>query len=309
MRAALFPGQGSQAVGMGRALYEGSAAAREVLERAEAVLPGLLELMFEGPEETLTLTENAQPALLAVGYAAYAAYREAGGPEPAAAAGHSLGEWTAHVAAGTLALEDALRLVRLRGRYMQEAVPVGEGAMAAVLKLPLDAIEEALRGLEGVWVANLNTPAQTVISGRREAVEEAARRLKEKRARVVFLNVSAPFHTPLMAPAAEKLAGEVAAVSFRDPAFPVYANVTARPVTQGEEARRLLIEQITAPVRWVEVTQALYAAGVRTFLEFGVGNVLTGMVRRILEGVRAQPVTAPEEAREVAEWACRRPRW
>ena len=301
MRAALFPGQGSQAVGMGRALYEGSAAAREVLERAEAVLPGLLELMFEGPEETLTLTENAQPALLAVGYAAYAAYREAGGPEPAAAAGHSLGEWTAHVAAGTLALEDALRLVRLRGRYMQEAVPVGEGAMAAVLKLPLDAIEEALQGLEGVWVANLNTPAQTVISGRREAVEEAARRLKEKRARVVFLNVSAPFHTPLMAPAAEKLAGEVAAVSFQDPAFPVYANVTARPVTQGEEARRLLIEQITAPVRWVEVTQALYAAGVRTFLEFGVGNVLTGMVRRILEGVRAQPVTAPEEAREVAE--------
>ena len=286
---------------MGRALYEGSAAAREVLERAETVLPGLLELMFEGPEETLTLTENAQPALLAVGYAAYAAYREAGGPEPAAAAGHSLGEWTAHVAAGTLALEDALRLVRLRGRYMQEAVPVGEGAMAAVLKLPLDAIEEALQGLEGVWVANLNTPAQTVISGRREAVEEAARRLKEKRARVVFLNVSAPFHTPLMAPAAEKLAGEVAAVSFRDPAFPVYANVTARPVTQGEEARRLLIEQITAPVRWVEVTQALHAAGVRTFLEFGVGNVLTGMVRRILEGVRAQPVTAPEEAREVAE--------
>ncbi len=301
MRAALFPGQGSQAVGMGRALYEGSAAAREVLERAEAVLPGLLELMFEGPEETLTLTENAQPALLAVGYAAYAAYREAGGPEPAAAAGHSLGEWTAHVAAGTLALEDALRLVRLRGRYMQEAVPVGEGAMAAVLKLRLDAIEEALQGLEEVWVANLNTPAQTVISGRREAVEEAARRLKEKRARVVFLNVSAPFHTPLMAPAAEKLAGEVAAVSFQDPAFPVYANVTARPVTQGEEARRLLIEQITAPVRWVEVTQALYAAGVRTFLEFGVGNVLTGMVRRILEGVRAQPVTAPEEAREVAE--------
>ena len=301
MRAALFPGQGSQAVGMGRALYEGSAAAREVLERAEAVLPGLLELMFEGPEETLTLTENAQPALLAVGYAAYAAYREAGGPEPAAAAGHSLGEWTAHVAAGTLALEDALRLVRLRGRYMQEAVPVGEGAMAAVLKLPLDAIEEALQGLEGVWVANLNTPAQTVISGRREAVEEAARRLKEKRARVVFLNVSAPFHTPLMAPAAEKLAGEVAAVSFQDPAFPVYANVTAKPVTRGEEARRLLIEQITAPVRWVEVTRALHAAGVRTFLEFGVGNVLTGMVRRILEGVRAQPVTAPEEAREVAE--------
>ena len=300
MRAALFPGQGSQAVGMGRALYEGSKAAREVLERAEAALPGLLGLMFEGPEETLTLTENAQPALLAVGYAAYAAYREAGGPAPAAAAGHSLGEWTAHVAAGTLALEDALRLVRLRGRYMQEAVPVGEGAMAAVLKLPLDAIEEAIQDLEGVWVANLNTPAQTVISGRREAVEEAARRLKEKRARVVFLNVSAPFHTPLMAPAAEKLAGEVAAVPFQDPVFPVYANVTAKPVIRGEEARRLLIEQITAPVRWVEVMEALSRTGVQTFLEFGVGNVLTGMVRRTLKDARAQPVTTPEEAREVA---------
>ncbi len=301
MRAALFPGQGSQVVGMGRALFEGSKAAREVLERAEAALPGLLALMFEGPEETLTLTENAQPALLAVGYAAYRAYLEAGGAPVAAAAGHSLGEWTAHVAAGTLALEDALRLVRLRGRYMQEAVPVGEGAMAAVLKLPLAEIEHALEGLEGVWIANLNTPVQTVISGKKEAVEKAAQRLKEKRARVVFLNVSAPFHTPLMAPAAERLASEVAAVSFRDPAFPVYSNVTAKPVTRGEEAKRLLIEQITAPVRWVEVMRALYDAGARAFLEFGVGNVLTGMVRRTLEGVLAQPVTTPEEAREVAK--------
>ncbi len=285
---------------MGRALFEGSPAAREVLERAEATLPGLLELMFEGPEETLTLTENAQPALLAVGYAAFAAYREAGGARPAAAAGHSLGEWTAQVAAGTLALEDALRLVRLRGRYMQEAVPVGEGAMAAVLKLPLSEIESALKGLEGVWIANLNTPAQTVISGKKEAVEKAAQRLKEKRARVVFLNVSAPFHTPLMAPAAERLAAALKEVPFKDPAFPVYSNVTARPVTSGEEARRLLIEQITAPVRWVEVMQALYNAGAREFLEFGVGNVLTGMARRTLEGVSARPVTTPEEAREVA---------
>ena len=300
MRAALFPGQGSQTVGMGRALFEGSKAAREVLERAEAALPGLLKLMFEGPEEALTLTENAQPALLAVGYAAYRAYLEAGGTPPGAAAGHSLGEWTAHVAAGTLALEDALRLVRLRGRYMQEAVPVGEGAMAAVLKLPLPEIEAALAELEEVWIANLNTPVQTVISGKKEAVEEAARRLKEKRARVVFLNVSAPFHTPLMAPAAERLAGELSGVSFQDPAFPVYSNVTARPVTQAEEARRLLIEQITAPVRWVEVMQALFDAGARAFFEFGVGNVLTGMVRRTLEGIRAQPVTTPEEAREVA---------
>ena len=300
MRAFLFPGQGSQAVGMARALYEGSKAAREVLERAEAALPGLLELMFEGPEEKLTLTENAQPALLAAGIAALAAYREAGGADPIAAAGHSLGEWTAHVAAGTHSLEDALRLVRLRGRYMQEAVPVGEGAMAAVLKLPLSEIEAAIGDIEGVWVANLNTPLQTVISGKKAAVEEAARRLKEKRARVVFLNVSAPFHTPLMAPAAERLARDLAEVDFKDPAFPVYANVTAQPVTSGEEAKRLLVEQITAPVRFVEVMENLYKAGARKFLEFGVGNVLTGLVKRTLKGVEAYPVTTPEEAREVA---------
>ncbi len=302
MKVALFPGQGSQAVGMGRALFEGSPAAREVLSRAEAVLPGLLQLMFQGPSETLTLTENAQPALLAVGYAAYRAYLEAGGATPPAAAGHSLGEWTAHVAAGTLALEDALRLVRLRGRFMQEAVPPDEGAMAAVLKLPLAAIEEALDGLAGVWIANLNAPGQTVISGQKPAVLEAARRLKERRARVVFLNVSAPFHSPLMAPAAERLAEAVAGVPFSDPAFPVYANVTAAPVQKGAEAKRLLIEQITAPVRWVETLGALARAGHARFLEFGVGNVLTGLVRRNLPAAEARPVTTPEEAREAAEW-------
>jgi len=285
---------------MGRALFEGSRAAREVLDRAEAALPGLLALMFEGPEETLTLTENAQPALLATGVAAFAAYREAGGALPAAAAGHSLGEWTAHVAAGTLSLEDALRLVRLRGRYMQEAVPVGEGTMAAVLKLAPEEVEAELEGLEGVWVANLNAPGQVVISGRRAAVEEAARRLKARRARVVFLNVSAPFHSPLMAPAAERLAAELAAVPFADPAFPVYSNVTARPVTAGDEARRLLIEQITAPVRFVELLRNMRAAGLSEFLEFGVGNVLTGLVKRTLKDAHARPVTTPEEAKEVA---------
>ncbi len=302
MIAALFPGQGSQAVGMAEALYQGSAAAREVLDRAEAALPGLLGLMFGGPAETLTLTENAQPALLAAGYAAYRAYLEAGGEAPAAAAGHSLGEWTAHVAAGTLALEDALRLVRLRGRYMQAAVPPGEGAMAAVLKVGLEAVRAAIADLPGVWVANLNAPAQTVISGRKPAVEEAARRLKAARARVVFLNVSAPFHSPLMQPAAERLAAELAGVAFADPAFPVYANVTARPVTDGEEARRLLIEQITAPVRWVETLAAMRAAGLRRFLEFGVGRVLTGLVGRNLADAEARPVATPAEAREAAEW-------
>ncbi len=302
MRAALFPGQGSQTVGMGRELYQGSRAAREVLDRAEATLPGLLSLMFEGPEETLTLTENAQPALLAVGVAAFSAYQESGGSTPQAAAGHSLGEWTAHVVAGTLALEDALRLVRLRGRFMQEAVPVGEGTMAAVLKLDRPAIEEALAGIPGVWIANLNAPGQTVISGRREAVEKAASRLKERRARVVFLNVSAPFHTPLMAEAARRLAAELEPVPFADPALPVYSNVTAEPVTRGDEAKRLLIEQITAPVRWVEVLENLHRSGIRNFLEFGVGNVLTGLVRRTLKDVYAQEVTTPEAAKEVAGW-------
>ncbi len=296
---ALFPGQGSQAVGMVRALYEGSPAARKVLELAEATLPGLLKLMFEGPEETLTLTENAQPALLAAGYAAYVAYREAEGPLPEAAAGHSLGEWTAHAAAGTLPFEEALRLVRLRGRYMQEAVPVGEGAMAAVLKVPLEKVEAAIQDLEGVWVANLNAPGQVVISGKKAAVEAAAEALKAARARVVFLNVSAPFHSPLMAPAAERLARELEEVPFADPAFPVWANATARPVTTGAEAKRLLIEQITAPVRFAETLERL---GPGRYVEFGPGRVLAGLVRRTLEEAEVKNVSTPEEAREVAAW-------
>ncbi len=302
MIAALFPGQGSQAVGMARALYQESPAARAVLDRAEATLPGLLERMFEGPAETLTLTANAQPALLAAGYAAYQAYLEAGGPAPAAAAGHSLGEWTAHVAAGTLTFEDALRLVRLRGEAMQAAVPPGEGTMAAVLKVGPEAVAEAIGDLEEVWIANLNAPGQTVISGKRSAVESAAERLKARRARVVFLNVSAPFHSPLMRPAAERVAEALAKVPLADPAFPVYANATAQPVASGAEARRLLIEQITAPVRWVETLLAMRATGFRRFLEFGAGNVLTGLVRRNLEDAEARPVTTPEEAREAAKW-------
>ncbi len=301
MYAALFPGQGSQRVGMGKALYEASPAAKEVLDRAEATLPGLLKLMWEGPEETLTLTENQQPALLAVGYAAYRAFLAEGGTEPSLAAGHSLGEWTAHVAAGTLELEDALRLVRLRGRYMQEAVPPGEGAMAAILKLPLEAIQEALAELEGVEVANLNSPEQTVISGRREAVEEAAERLREKRARVVFLPVSAPFHSSLMAPAKERLARDLAQVTLRKPRFPVYSNVTARPEEDPGRIRELLLEQITAPVRWVEILKDMERRGVRRFLEFGSGEVLRGLVARTLKEAHALSVGDPEGVRKALE--------
>lgn len=301
MYAALFPGQGSQRVGMGKALYEASPAAKEVLDRAEATLPGLLKLMWEGPEETLTLTENQQPALLAVGYAAYRAFLAEGGTEPSLAAGHSLGEWTAHVAAGTLELEDALKLVRLRGRYMQEAVPPGEGAMAAILKLPLEAIQEALAGLEGVEIANLNAPEQTVISGRKEAVEEAAERLKEKRARVVFLPVSAPFHSSLMAPAKERLARDLAQVTLKKPRFPVYSNVTAKPEEDPSRIRELLLEQITAPVRWVEILKDMERRGVRRFLEFGSGEVLKGLVARTLKEAHALSVGDPEGVRKALE--------
>lgn len=295
MIAALFPGQGSQEVGMGKALYHGSRAAREVLERAEATLPGLLKLMWEGPEDELRLTANQQPALLAVGYAAFQAYLEAGGMEPGFAAGHSLGEWTAHVAAGTLSLEDGLRLVRKRGEYMQEAVPVGQGAMAAVLKMPAQTIQQLIAGLDGVEIANYNSPEQTVISGTAQGVATASERLKEHRARVVPLPVSAPFHSSLMQLARERLQGDLSQVELREPRFEVYSNVLARPEGRPEAIRELLLEQITHPVRWVEILQNLKERGVKHFLEFGSGKVLTGLVGRTLEGVEARSLTNPEE--------------
>ena len=293
MFAALFPGQGSQKIGMARAFYRESAAAREVLDRAEAVLPGLLETMWQGPEEALRLTENQQPALLAAAAAAWAAWREAGGPDPAYAAGHSLGEWSAHVAADSLGLEDALRLVRLRGRYMQQAVPEGEGAMAAILKLDEAVVREVVQRTEGVWIANLNSPGQVVISGRKEAVEAAAAELKERRGRVVPLKVSAPFHSELMAPAREALARDLAQVTFAPPRFPVFSNVTAEPATDPERIRELLLEQITAPVRWVEILKEMHGRGVTDFVELGSGNVLSGLVRRTLPDAVASSVEDP----------------
>src|SRR5690606_19458925 len=227
---AVFPGQGSQRVGMARGFYAASPAARAVLDAAEAALPGLLSLMWEGPEEELRLTANQQPALVAAGAAAWL---EAGGETPAFAAGHSLGEYTALVAAGSLDVADAVRLVRARGTYMQEAVPPGQGAMAAVLKVEAAVVEAAPREAREagvVEVANYNAPGQTVISGHAAAVARAGALLKERGARAVPLKVSAPFHCSLMAPAAERLAADLARVPFREPAFPVVANVTARPL-------------------------------------------------------------------------------
>lgn len=297
--AAVFPGQGSQRVGMGAALYQASDAARDVLDRAEATLPGLLELMWEGPSDALQATENQQPALVAVGTAAYAAYREAGGPAPAYAAGHSLGEYTAHVAAGSLDLADALRLVRKRGRYMQEAVPAGEGAMAAVLKSDIETIRGVLAEQAGntatlVEVANLNAPGQTVISGTAEGVAMASERLKALGARVVPLKVSAPFHCSLMQPAAVRLAADLRGVRFATPAFPIVSNVTAEPLSGPDAAAELLTKQVTASVRWVESVERLGALGVDRYLEFGSGNVLAGLIARVSSSVQTASVTDPE---------------
>ena len=286
--AALFPGQGSQAVGMARALHDASTAARAALDAAEAALPGLLELMWEGPAETLQLTANQQPALVAAGAAAYAAYLEAGGPPATYVAGHSLGEFTALVAAGALSIGDAVRLVRARGEAMQTAVPPGEGAMAAILKLGREEVEAAVDAVraEGlvVDVANLNAPQQTVISGSAAGVGAAAERLKAAGGRAVPLKVSAPFHCRLMRPAAEALQPHLAAARLRPLAARLVANVTADLVEDVEVERALLLEQVTAPVRWVETLQRLHALGVRRFVEFGSGSVLTGLVGRTLAG-------------------------
>ena len=295
MNAALFPGQNSQVVGMASDLYNGSAAAKAVLDRAEAALPGLLELMWRGPEDTLKLTANQQPALVAAGAAAFAAYREAGGEAPAYVAGHSLGEFTAHVVAGSLDLADAVKLVHKRGRYMQEAVPSGQGAMAAILKTDRAHAERVCTEVAEtggiVEIANLNAPEQTVISGEAAAVERAAERLKAEGARTVMLNVSAPFHCSLMRPAAEKLTYDLQAVTFRPLHIPLVCNVTADVMKSVSDAPGLLEQQVTAPVRWAETLERLQGLGVTRFLEFGSGNVLSGLVKRTLKGVPAQAVT------------------
>lgn len=286
---------------MGRELYDGSAAARDVLDRAEGALPGLLELMWSGPEDELQLTANQQPALVAVGAAAYAAYLEAGGQPAVVGAGHSLGEYTALVAAGALQLEDAVRLVRARGSYMQDAVPAGVGAMAAVLKLDVDVIERVVREFAAgdtgattnrgqvVEIANYNAPGQTVLSGARAAVEAASARLKELGARVIPLKVSAPFHCSLMRPAAERLARDLAATAFSEPRFPIVTNVTAEPLASAADAAGLLEAQVVSSVRWVECVRRLAyfgatAAGSEAtrFIEFGSGEVLVNLVKRIL---------------------------
>ena len=299
--ALLFPGQGSQFVGMGRELSESSAAARAVFEEADAVLGfALSRLCFEGPEEELQLTANTQPAILTHSIAALAGLRAAA-PErlegAAFAAGHSLGEYSACVAAGALTFSDAVRLVRRRGEFMQEAVPPGVGAMAAIIGLPAADVEAACReasGDEVVSAANYNSPEQTVIAGHAGAVERASAACLAKGAkRAIRLPVSAPFHSALMRPARERMRELLDATEIANAVFPVVTNVDAQPTSRGELLRDALVRQIDSPVRWVESVRRLAADGVDRALEIGPGNVLAGLVRRIDKAIRVEPAAGP----------------
>ena len=309
--AFIFPGQGSQAVGMGLELSEAFAPAREVFEEVdEALKQKLSALMRDGPEDQLTLTENAQPALMAVSVAVMRTLeREFGvGVDRAAfVAGHSLGEYSALAAAGAISVADTARLLKLRGQAMQRAVPVGQGAMASLIgpKTDLALAEEAAKaGAEvGVCVvANDNNQGNVVISGEKAAVDRAIEKAKELGARAIPLNVSAPFHCPLMQPAADEMAQALAAATILAPRAPVVANVTAAPPNDPDAIRRLLVEQVTGRVRWRESVQWMAGeGGVTRFAEAGAGKVLSGMVKRIAPDAEAVPLNAPADLEAFAK--------
>ena len=303
-RAFIFPGQGSQAVGMGKALADAFAPARAVFEEVDAALgEKLTRIIWEGPAETLTLTENAQPALMAVSLAAMRVLEAEAGVDLARdaqfVAGHSLGEYSALAAAGALTIGDTARLLRIRGRAMQKAVPVGTGAMAALLALDFDqAVAVAAEAAQGqiCQAANDNGGGQVVVSGDKAAVERAVEIAKGKGARrAMMLPVSAPFHCALMQPAADAMAQALAEVAVKAPAVPVVANVLAKPISDPGEIVRALVAQVTGTVRWRESVAFMAAQGVTTFYEVGAGKVLSGLVKRVAEGATGISVGTPDD--------------
>ncbi|WP_374763992.1 ACP S-malonyltransferase [Yunchengibacter salinarum] len=303
VRACVFPGQGSQFVGMGKELAEADSAARDVFaEVDDALSQNLFRLMVEGPEEDLKLTENTQPALMATSMAIMRVLEKSGvhmSHMAAFVAGHSLGEYTALAAAGSLDLATTARLLKRRGQAMQKAVPVGEGAMAAILGLELGIVEEVCETVQGRGVcvaANDNAPGQVVISGHRDAVAAAIDALKERGTkRAMMLPVSAPFHCPLMQPAAEEMKAALDAVALKAPVVPVITNVTAAPESEPERLKALLVEQVTARVRWRESVAAMPSHNVDTVVEIGAGKVLSGMTRRIDRALTPVSVQTPDD--------------
>jgi [acyl-carrier-protein] S-malonyltransferase len=299
--AFVFPGQGAQAVGMGKDAYESNAAARAIFDRADEVLGfPLAKLAFEGPDERLRQTANTQPALLATSIALLEMYKEQQ-VTPDFVAGHSLGEYSALVAAGVLIFDDAIRLVRARGQFMEQAVPGGQGAMAAVLGADREALQALCAEITAdnklVELANVNCPGQIVVSGSAEGVAELVERGKEAGAkRVIPLDVSGPFHSSLMQPAAEALAVELAKVPFSEAKTPVVANVHALPVSSGEELRELLVSQVVSPVLWEDTIRYLLSEGVDTFVEIGSGTVLAGLIKKIDKSVQVISVNSAETA-------------
>lgn len=300
--AYIFPGQGSQSVGMGKDLFDNFVSSREVFEEADDALGfKLSEMCFNGTAEDLALTANTQPAILTTSIAAFRAMESENYPLPDFVAGHSLGEYSALVAAGAMSISDAVKTVRKRGIYMQEAVPVGVGAMAAILGLPLETVEIVCAEVAGSEIcspANINSPSQIVIAGNAEAVDRAIEILKERGAkRAIKLNVSAPFHCDLMLPAQARLAADLAGIEFNNLRFPIIENVSAEANIKGERVKTALTEQISKPVLWAQSVENLINETVETYIEVGAGKILSGLVRQINRDVRCLNVENAESLR------------
>lgn len=312
--AFIFPGQGSQAIGMGKSFAEAFSIAREVFQEVDdALSQPLFKLMQEGPDAELTSTENAQPAIMAVSLAAFRVLEKETGlkiADAACVAGHSLGEYSALTAAGTFSIADAARLLRIRGNAMQQAVPAGKGGMVAIIGPEFEAVEEIvrearMRGMgEVIEIANQNSTNQTVISGSARGMEIAIEVAKEKGAkRALPLPVSAPFHCSMMAPAAEKMRAALAQASMHNPAVPVVANVTADYVSDAGVIRQLLVEQVTGMVRWVDSIETMKARGITKVIEIGHGNVLTGLIKRIAPEIACVNIASPVDLESYAKAA------